>query len=386
MGLVTKVRLFSVALAMASPGACIAQTGAMAALPPEEITTAVMPPASPARLYLPDISTHLVDTRVIVIDGETMRYLATIPSGLVGLFTANPQKKEVYVATTYYSRGTRGERTDVLEIFDDQTLERKGEMILPPERAQALNYEPYFRPASDGNYVFLQNLSPASSVVVIDPAKRQILATAETSGCAGIYPSPTTPLRFSTLCGDGTVVTITLDEAGRVLTRNRSKKFFAADKDPLFISNARNMSTSLFVSFQGILHEIDFSGPTATQRKPWSLVPTEDAGWRPGGYQLIAVNRAANQLYVGMHANGREGSHKQPADEIWQIDLGSKQRVARIPGNKAVALGVTPTANPMLFVLNGTNGELVRLDVGDPGKPGETISSVVEAPAIVLTQ
>jgi methylamine dehydrogenase heavy chain len=386
MGFMTKVRLFSVALAMASPGASIAQTGAIAALPPEEITTTVMPPASPARLYLPDISTHLVDTRVIVIDGETMRYLATIPSGLVGLFTANPQKKEVYVATTYYSRGTRGERTDVLEIFDDQTLERKGEMILPPERAQALNYEPYFRPASDGNYVFLQNLSPASSVVVIDPAKRQILATAETSGCAGIYPSPTTPLRFSTLCGDGTVVTITLDEAGRVLTRNRSKKFFAADKDPLFISNARNMATSLFVSFQGMVHEIDFSGPTATQLKPWSLVPTEDAGWRPGGYQLIAVNRAANQLYVGMHANGREGSHKQPADEIWQIDLGSKQRVARIPGNKAVALGVTPTAKPMLFLLNGTNGELVRLDVGNPGKPGETISSVVEAPAIVLTQ
>ena len=43
----------------------------------------------------------------------------------------------------------------------------------------------------------------------------------------------------------------------------------------------------------------------------------QDRGWRPGGYNLLAVNRANKRLYVGMHPNGAEGTHKTPAAEIW---------------------------------------------------------------------
>jgi methylamine dehydrogenase heavy chain len=42
-----------------------------------------------------------------------------------------------------------------------------------------------------------------------------------------------------------------------------------------------------------------------------------------------------------MHDKGFEGSHKTPAKEIWTVDLASKKRVARTPGNNAIALAVS---------------------------------------------
>ena len=64
----------------------------------------------------------------------------------------------------------RGERVDVLEVWDSETLAFKYEVVLPPKRAQALNYRGLVRPTGDGRFVLVQNATPATNSTVPMPA------------------------------------------------------------------------------------------------------------------------------------------------------------------------------------------------------------------------
>ena len=97
----------------------------------ETLTVARLPEASPHRLYVSDISiNHIVDGRLHVIDGDGLNYLGMISTGYAGNATLSLDRKELYVATTYYSRLSRGERSEVVDIHDTQTLEHRGEIVV----------------------------------------------------------------------------------------------------------------------------------------------------------------------------------------------------------------------------------------------------------------
>ena len=89
----------------------------------------------------------------------------------------------------------------------------------------------------------------------------------------------------------------------------------------------------------------------AVAETPWSLVTAAEAkaGWRPGGYQPVALHDKSGRLFVGMHAKGKEGSHKNPAQEIWAIDQASKKRVARAAGHHATVVAVSQGDAPRVF-------------------------------------
>jgi methylamine dehydrogenase heavy chain len=77
------------------------------------------------------------------------------------------------------------------------------------------------------------------------------------------------------------------------------------------------------------------------------------SGWRPGGYQPFTLHEKSGTIYVGMHKKGAEGSHKNPADEIWAFDLASGKRIARAPGRGATTLAVSQGDEPRLFAFAG---------------------------------
>ena len=59
--------------------------GASAELAPEVITTGKLPPANPYRIYLSDVSIgHIVDGRLHVVDGTSLRYEGVIATGYAG--------------------------------------------------------------------------------------------------------------------------------------------------------------------------------------------------------------------------------------------------------------------------------------------------------------
>lgn len=333
----------------------------------ETQSVAKLPEPTPHRIYLSDVAiTHIVDGRLHVIDGDALKYLGVISLGFTGNAALSADRKDLYVATTYYSRLSRGERTDVVDIHDLQTLEHKGEIAIPPRHAQALPYKGLTRPSSDGRWLFVQNATPASSVTVVDLKARKFAAEIPTPGCWIVIPSQTAGNRFSTLCGDGTLLSIDLNDNGSQKSRARSARFFHPDEDPVFVQTDNLGDRHYFVSFKGQVHAADLSGEEPRLEAPWALAGGEDArkGWRPGGYQPLAIHRKSGRLFVTVHAGGKEGSHKDPAKEIWIFDLERKKRVARLPGHNAIAIAVGQADQPKLFAIDGLKMGLAVYDVG----------------------
>ena len=68
-----------------------------------------------------------------------------------------------------------------------------------------------------------------------------------------------------------------------------------------------------------------------------------------------------------MHSNGVEGSHKNPAEEIWAFDLNSKTLVGRAPSVPAIAVTVSQGQTPAVFAVDGLKAEIVRYELPAAG-------------------
>ncbi len=274
-------------------------------------------------------ATDAVSERISLVDLETGRMLGTIDGGW-GITAALFSKAgEIYVPETHYSRGSRGERTDVLTIYDAANLAPIDEVILPPKRA--MNPLPTANAAisDDDRFVAVFNMTPATSISIVDLASRELVSEIGTPGCSLVYAAG--ERRFAMLCGNGEMLIVELDEHGREAKKLRSEQFFDPIADPVIEKAVRNGDTWIFVSFAGMVHSVDISGDTPHFAKPWSLVNDRDRAesWRIGGRQILDVHRASGRLYTLMHQGG-EDTHKQDGTEIWVYDLAERKRLQRI--------------------------------------------------------
>jgi methylamine dehydrogenase heavy chain len=346
-------------------GVSIVAASAYAELAIDTNRTVVLPPSNGHRLYVTDMSLlHAIDSKVHVVDGDTFKLLGTVHFGQFGFVQPSSDGQTLYHAGSYYSRGDHGEYSEILEFYDAFTLSPRSEISLPKIRAGTMNYRAFFTESAGAHYLFVQNATPAASVTVVDLEHKRVLTQVATAGCFGIYPSLHTAGRFSTLCGDGAVVTIAFDSAGKETARKRSEKLFDPDKDALFSAAVTDGRHYLFMSFLGNVHAIDVEGEVATQEDPWPIVTGRNLqeGWRPGGYQLIAYNGKNNQLYVAMHPHGKEGSHKEFAAQIWRVDLAKRTVAARGPGAQASSLVVTDESRPLLYSLSPVTRVITKHD------------------------
>jgi methylamine dehydrogenase heavy chain len=272
------------------------------------------------------------------------------------------KRPEIYTADTVWSRGVRGTRTDFITIYDSQTLDPTGEIVLPgTKRALITAMEGMFAFTDDQRLALVFNFTPAASVTVVDLVKRQPLGEIEIPGCMLIYPSG--QRGFSTLCSSGSLLNIRLDAGGSVAARSETKRFNQLDTDPLFTASAALDGVRYFPSLHGRVQPIDMKGDEVQVLQDWPLVSAEEkaANWRPSGWQLIASDDK-KLLYVLMQADAQEGTHKDPATEVWVFNAATKTRVRRMrlvrPGS---SVAVTHGAEQLMLVQAGT-----RLDVYDP--------------------
>jgi methylamine dehydrogenase heavy chain len=341
--------------------AALAAGTVQAQLPNETVTTV---PAITAkhRVYVLDIAiNHIQDGKVHVVDGDTLAYLGVLGSGFGGQSILSSDGNDLIIVTGYNSRGQRGERTDIVEVWDANTMRFKHEIEIPNKRAQALNYEGLVRLSADGRWLFVQNATPATSVTVVDMQNKTTASEIAMPGCWGIYPAQSNPNRFSALCGDGTIATVTLDASGNQGSRTITGKVFDPDADAWFMSGEQDGDRYHFASFKGNLVTVNMGGDTAAVESTWSLVPASDRkkNWRPGGYQVLALH--GGKLFAAMHPDGAEGSHKNPAAEVWVYDLAKKKRIARMPGRNAIALE-TSSDGSKLYALDALKAEVVVYD------------------------
>lgn len=272
-------------------------------------------------------------------------------------------KREIYTAETFYTRLTQGDRTDAITIWDTATLLPKGEILLPGgKRQQSVTYTGLFQFTNAEKWALVANFTPAQSVTVVDLDGRKVLGDIDLPGCAHIYP--TGERGFSSLCTDGSMISIVLDANGAVASSKTIPKVQDIDNQPLFGMPAMVGRTAWFVSYRGQLHGFDLSGTVARPLgKPVSVgtAPGGSPEWRPGGWQVIASDRAG-LLYVLMSPNGREGSHKDGGSEVWVIDPVKKTQLRRIDlGGVGVSIAVTAETSPRLIVAR-PDGSIDSLD------------------------
>lgn len=96
-------------------------------LPVEEIPAVVsLPnPVPTGWLYVHDLFFNsILDGRVVLVDPSNVGtpVKAQVRASQFGSFIANDRRGELYTAETFYSRLTRGDRTDAVTIWDRATL------------------------------------------------------------------------------------------------------------------------------------------------------------------------------------------------------------------------------------------------------------------------
>ncbi len=271
-------------------------------------------------------------------------------------------RPEFYTADTVWSRYTHGTRTDYITVYDKRSLDPIGEIVLPgAKRALITAMQGMFEFTDRQRLGLVFNFTPAASVTVVDLVHRKVLGDVDIPGCSLIFPSG--EIGFSTLCASGTVFSLKLDAAGRVVGHAESQPFNHLGHNPLFTSSTMIDGVRYFVTMRGDVQPIDMRHAYAKVLPSWPLVTAAEraAHWRPSGWQLVTSD-GHEELYVLMQAHAREGTQKDPADQVWVYDVATKQRLRRLrlvrPGS---SIALTHAASPLLLVQAGE-----RLDVYDP--------------------
>jgi methylamine dehydrogenase heavy chain len=378
----------------------LAAPHAQAAEPLEKASVAPMHAVGEHFVWVPD----RLFAHSLLFDGDSGEVRATIDAGTT--ITPKPplyseRRGEFYSVEIDYARGTRGKRVDYVTIYDATNLQVSGEVLIPTQTSESNASIAYSALLDGGRFLGTFNQFPNTSISIVNLDRRSFAGEIPTTGCAGVYPTGERTL--ATLCGNGTVLAMTLDEAGSLESSVASAPFFDVVKDPVMMAGGRLESRWVFVSFAGKVHEVDFSvSPPGIES--WSLLGDGDSGWRPGGLQHVALHRDTKRLYVILHEGG-PGTHKDPGPEVWVFDLATRERVARfampnftaaflsavlgvdadsftgwlldglLPGGGAHVIAVTQDDTPLLFARNAERGVVAVLDANT----GEHLRNLDEA-------
>lgn len=354
-------RQFVVALSVLAASGSIAF--AQDAIEPETLTVQERLPEGP-HLYAMNFGIN-GSSQIVVLNADDLSIAGTIGTGTFASMMLSPDKSTLYTSSVYLRRYTYGEAEGVVQEWDSQTLQLRKEFLISPKVAQALSQRGVLNISSDGKFLIVQNATPATSVTIADAVAGKDLGEIPTPGCWTAYPS-VEGTAFTMLCGDGTVAKYTYDASGKAAAPAKSEKIFDADKDPLYGDAMRIDGKLVYVSYGGTLYVIDDSGETPVLDK---TVPFAEAGWAPGGYNLMAYNEPTHTLFVLMHSEPFDGSHKAPAEEIWAIDTASMKVVGRSEAHHELNIAVGGGDKPVLVGLDHM-GAVHRYDV----TTGDTVS------------
>ncbi len=343
--------------------------------------------ASPHWVWVNDfVFPHLPDGQALLIDGDSGHFLGMLSTGFgFSRVVLAKDGKVVFAPETYFSRGTRGTRTDIVTLYDPVHLAPISEIAIPSKRASNMPMMGDAELTDDGRFLLIYNFTPAQSTTVVDAKSHQLVGEIETAGCALVYP--TGARSFFSICADGSLLNVHLDDTGHATTRERTAHLFDVAKDPVTEKGVRIGSVWQFVSYSGVMYPIEIGKDgSLTFGAKWPLLSAAEQAqhWRPGGLQQLAAHAGLNRLYSIMHQGGLE-THKDPGKEVWVYDLAKHTRIQRIAmKNDSGSIQVTRDAKPLLFsvfigsttldVYDATSGEWLR-----------SVTNVGTTPTILVT-
>ncbi|MDO8861964.1 amine dehydrogenase large subunit [Haliea sp. E1-2-M8] len=310
---------------------------------------------------------HMSDGKVWVLDTAedtvARQVQGTFNVSMIGNIQQSPSRAEIYATETFQTRGTRGERIDVLTIWDQENLSPVAEVVLPQgKRFMGLPERDALLLLNDDRWLAVANFSPAASVTLVDLEERKIIGDIGTPGCVLTYPAG--KRGFSSLCADGRFLSTELAEDGSVVAQVRTDAFFDSDDSPIFERPAYVGDMAYFPTFAGEVIPVDVSGKVARVGEPWHLVPEaeREQGWAPGGIGITGEDDLG-RFYVLMHPDATDGSHNGGGAEVWIYNPEKQTRVARIALREwGLSLAVSRGPEPKLLVTNPVNMSLELYD------------------------
>ena len=256
----------------------------------EEHPTITLPEPQPHWLYvLEPVFPYLVSSKVWILDGDTLDYLGMASAGYVANLVLSHDRSAFYIAETYWDRGTRGKRTDVVTFYDPRKVEATGEVVLPAGRFLVVPKKHNAQLTTDGRYLLSFNMDPSFGLSVVDLQQRKYLGEIETGGCSLAFP--TGPSSVASLCPDGSFAHTTFDAEGNAEIEN-GEPFFDSENDPVFEHAAlhRPSQKAFFISYEGWVY------PVALNGMPEVGETLEAPGRGPGGRRLAPGRLAARRL------------------------------------------------------------------------------------------
>jgi methylamine dehydrogenase heavy chain len=319
----------------------------------ESHITATLTPTHARRLFVLDTAFPAAEAaKTYVLDGATGAIEGMFNQAYWPNFAVSPDGAELYAVDSYWEKHTRGKRSDFVVVRDARTLDVKEDIALPAGRLLIVSKKYNFDVTPDGRYGLTYNLAPQTAVTVTDLKARKSVGTIGIPGCGLIFAQA--PNRFSTLCADGAIETVTFDESAKASIKRAAKVFDAKD-DPAFEHSGWDKRAQMLylVTYHGHVVPVSLAGEQAVPGASWSLTSAQERakGWRPGGWQVSHFHSPSRRLYVLMH-QGRNWTHKSSGTEVWAFDAASGKRLQRVRlPEPAQSVAVSQDADPLLYVI-----------------------------------
>jgi methylamine dehydrogenase heavy chain len=296
--------------------------------------------------------------KAVLFDADTGYVLGSVETGWEGVALDIPSSGDViYNSALYMSRGYHGERTDVVEMYDPATLHLLGEVELPPKAGRGLPNTNHSAISDDDRFLFLTFFTPGASVGVLDLERKEYIGEIETAGCAYVLASG--PRQFFSICGDGSLLSVDIDDSGKEVARKRYPGLFDAIADPLHGTAVRSQDTWYFVSHLGVVHAVEVGGDRLMHSVLFdaSRKVGENAAWVPSEMiQNLAVHTASGRLFVLVgeqdltSKGGGTDYHRKTGSQVWvyKIDSGELEQRIKLPIN-ALTIAVSQDTSPRLY-------------------------------------
>lgn len=350
--------------AVALPALALSQSGAVPQA--EQFDVATLKPQYPHRLFT--TMSFFGGAGFEILDGDTLALEGSIP-GSHGVLALDPAGGAFYVCESIWSLGNRGTRQDLVSVYDGRTLDLSAEIAIPGRLIVGTRTHDCDISAS-GRFLYVYNMQPAASVIVVDLRQRRLASVVEIPGCALAFPWRDEG--FASLCGDGTLATGVLSADGRAKAVTHTARFFDADNDPIFEESLvdRDSGRAFFISYTGLIYPAQLSAHPAIE-PPWSLqvaaglppatTGVQELAWRPGGLHILAWHKASNRLYALMHP-GTHWTQREPGTELWVVDAASHKVLKRLQMPEPMdGVAVSQDASPLLYVVSH-RGQIYTLD------------------------
>ena len=320
---------------------------------PEVAFTEVLPPKEGQNwFWVSGIrAPNMVDGRAFLFDrhGKALGQLST--GYWFNSLVTSDQRNELLTVETYFSRGTRGERSDVVVRYDANTLSPKREISIPSKRMNSVKNTGLVNLTEDEKLLLVVNYTPAQSVSVVNLEKNAFVEEIQTPGCSVLYAGGNRD--FYSICGNGGFLHIELDEDGHLVKLERTERLFDPVNDFLSIAASRLDNTWYFISKQNNVYAIEMNEDQITLKESWSLLTETDREdeWLISGMHHTAIHKASRQLYVIMH-QGPPESFEEPGTEVWVYDLTTRKKLREIDMEDwTVSIAVEQGEAPRLLTL-----------------------------------